>query len=71
MARPAWPHPAARMRIGFDTIGNALLIAYDGKPVVVTDPWFVGSAYFGSWGLSHEIPDEQRVAILGTEYVWI
>ncbi|MCA9555556.1 MAG: MBL fold metallo-hydrolase [Myxococcales bacterium] len=59
------------MRIGFDTIGNALLIAYDGKPVVVTDPWFVGSAYFGSWGLSHEIPDEQREAILGTEYVWI
>ena len=24
----------------------------------VTDPWIEGGAYFGSWGLSHEIPAE-------------
>src|SRR4051794_31492460 len=35
--------------LGFDTIGNATLIAYDGGPVLATDPWLDGPAYFGSW----------------------
>lgn len=56
--------------IGFDTIGNATIIAYDGTPVLATDPWIAGSAYFGSWGLSHEIPAEQEAAILACPYVW-
>ena len=56
--------------IGFDTIGNATMICYDKLPILVTDPWIQGSAYFGSWGLSHEIPEEQMNAILNTEYVW-
>ena len=56
--------------IGFDTIGNATIIAYDGEPVLATDPWIAGSAYFGSWGLSHEIPAEQEAAILACPYVW-
>lgn len=59
------------MNIGFDTIGNATVIAYDGAPVLATDPWIQGSAYFGSWKLSHEVPPEQREAILGAPYVWI
>lgn len=59
------------MELGFDTIGNATLIVYDGGPVLVTDPWFEGDAYFGSWGLSHQIPEEQRAAILGTQNVWV
>jgi len=60
------------MNTGFDTIGNAILIAYDaGRPVLVTDPWITGSAYFGSWGFSHEIPREQLAAIRGSEYVWL
>src|SRR6266568_8055954 len=60
------------MNIGFDTIGNAILICYDqGRPVLVTDPWLAGSAYFGSWGFSHEIPTEQLDAILQTQYVWL
>src|SRR5687767_5697306 len=53
------------MDIGFETIGNATLICHDQKPMLVTDPWFVGPAYFGSWTLSHEIPEQQRQAILG------
>jgi L-ascorbate metabolism protein UlaG (beta-lactamase superfamily) len=57
--------------LGFDTIGNATLIAYDGGPVLVTDPWLVGAAYFGSWGLTHEIPEQQRAAILAARFVWI
>ena len=59
------------MDVGFDTIGNATLICYDRGPVLVTDPWIVGSAYFGSWGLSHEVPEEQAEAVRNCEYVWI
>jgi L-ascorbate metabolism protein UlaG (beta-lactamase superfamily) len=59
------------MEAGFETIGNATLICYDRAPVLVTDPWIVGSAYFGSWILSHEIPEEQMSAIKSCEYVWI
>ena len=59
------------MNIGFDTIGNATIIAYDRHPVLVTDPWFDGNPYFGSWALSHVIPEEQRRAIDDCEFVWI
>jgi hypothetical protein len=56
--------------IGFDTIGNATLIGYDDVPVLVTDPWIKGSAYFGSWRLTNIIPAEQMDAIGRTRYVW-
>ena len=59
------------MRTGFDTIGNATVIAYDGGPILVTDPWLRGGAYFGSWRLSHEIPETQVKAALAAKYVWI
>lgn len=59
------------MQIGFETIGNAILICHDNKPVLATDPWVTGDAYFGSWCLSHEIPAEQMQAIEDCEYVWI
>jgi hypothetical protein len=45
--------------LGFETIGNATVIVYDSRPILATDPWVSGNAYFGSWGLSHEIPLEQ------------
>ena len=67
-------HPLAKgeaMDIGFETIGNATLICHDGRPVLVTDPWIKGSAYFGSWDLSHQIPDEQMHSIENCEFVWI
>ena len=57
--------------VGFDTIGNATLICYDRGPVLATDPWIVGSAYFGSWGLSHKVPAEQAEAVKDSKYVWI
>lgn len=59
------------MDVGFDTIGNATLICYDRGPVLATDPWVVGSAYFGSWTLSHEVPAEQAEAVKNSKYVWI
>ena len=59
------------MEVGFDTIGNATVICYDRLPVLVTDPWLTGSAYFGSWTFSHDIPDEQMEAIKDCQYAWI
>ena len=56
--------------LGFDTIGNATLIAYDGSPILATDPWITGPAYFGSWALSHVIPEEQRHSIENAQYIW-
>lgn len=56
--------------LGFETIGNATVIAYDGDPVLVTDPWIDGGAYFGSWGLSHAIPPAQLDAIARSRFVW-
>ena len=58
------------MDIGFETIGNATLICHDQGPVLVTDPWVSGPAYFGSWTLSHEIPEEQLDNIRQCKFVW-
>ena len=58
------------MNVGFETIGNATLIAYDHEPVLVTDPWLQGSAYFGSWKLSHEVPPAQLDAARRATYAW-
>lgn len=57
--------------LGFETVGNATIIAYDGEPVLATDPWINGDAYFGSWGLSHEIPATQMACIKACKYVWV
>ena len=59
------------MELGFETVGNASIIAHDGKPVLCTDPWLDGDAYFGSWVLSHRIPDEQLQSITQCDFLWI
>ena len=59
------------MDVGFDTIGNATLICYDSAPILVTDPWLVGTAYFGSWTFSHDIPEAQLAAIRQCQFVWL
>src|SRR3954463_6877603 len=56
---------------GFETVGNATIILHDREPLLATDPWIAGSAYFGSWGLAHEIPAEQSEAVRHCKYVWI
>jgi hypothetical protein len=60
-------HP---MELGFETIGNATVVVHDGRPVLATDPWIQGSAYFGSWGLSYEIPPAQDAAVRAAGAVW-
>ena len=59
----------AKMRF-FETIGSAIVIAYDDRPVLTTDAWIDGDAYFGSWGMDYEIPAPQMNAIRGAEYHW-
>jgi hypothetical protein len=58
--------------LGVKTIGNATLIAYDEVPILATDPWFGGEdeAFFGSWGLSHEIPAAEKADIQRAKYIW-
>ena len=56
---------------GFDTIGNATIIVYDHqKPVICTDPWIEGPAYFGSWTFSHDIPEEQAQTVKNCPLIW-
>src|SRR3981189_2776191 len=56
------------MDIGFETIGNAVLVCHDRGPVLVADPWLTGGAYFGSWGLSDAIPEGAMGAIKECSY---
>ena len=58
--------------LGFETIGNATITAFDNtRPIITTDPWVDGSPYFGSWGHSYEIPKQQRQNIYDSKYVWL
>jgi hypothetical protein len=59
------------IELGFETIGNATLIVHDSKPVLATDPWLFGPAYFGSWTLSHEVPAEQIALVEAAEAIWV
>lgn len=59
------------MDLGFETIGNATVICHDGGPLLATDAWLDGDAYFGSWRLSHRIPEEQLDHIRRAPYLWI
>jgi hypothetical protein len=56
--------------LGFDTIGSATVIAYDGGPILTTDAWINEDAYFGSWGHDYAIPAEQMDAIKRAKFHW-
>ena len=58
--------------LGVKTIGNATLIAYDDVPILATDPWFgdEDEAFFGSWGLPHQIPAAEKADIQAAKYIW-
>jgi len=57
--------------IGFETIGNATVTCFDDRPILATDPWIAGDAYFGSWSPSHDMPEAQREHVLACPYVWL
>src|SRR4051812_42269023 len=54
----------------FETTGSAILIAYDDRPVLTTDPWINMDAYFGSWTLDYEISPLQLQAIRNSQFHW-
>ncbi len=58
--------------IGAQTIGNATVIAYDKKPILATDPWLGGEdyAYFGSWYMPYDIPENLKNDIKKSEYIF-
>jgi hypothetical protein len=56
----------------FETLGNATIQVFaDGRPVLATDPWLVGTCYFGSWALDHALTPEQIANVTGSDYIWI
>lgn len=60
------------MNLGFETCGNATLIAYDRDvPVLVTDPWIAGAQYFGSWSLPYRFNPAQTDAFRKARAVWL
>ena len=60
------------MNLGFETCGNATLIAYDaGIPVLTTDPWLHGAQYFGSWTLPYRFTSAQQEAFAAVRHVWL
>ncbi len=60
------------METGFETCGNATLIAYDrGTPVLATDPWVLGRQYFGSWTLPYRFTPGQMEAFSRVTHVWL
>lgn len=62
----------AGMRLGFETIGNATLVFYEnGHAVLATDPWLVGTCYFGSWALDRPLSERELNAVGAADYIWI
>lgn len=60
------------MELGFETCGNATIIAYDsGSPVLVTDPWIRDAQYFGSWTLPYTFSARQMDSLRQVRYVWL
>lgn len=60
------------MSCAFETLGNASIqIFEDGRPVLITDPWLVGTCYFGSWALDHQMSEQQIANATGSEFIWI
>jgi hypothetical protein len=55
----------------FETLGNAMVqVTRGGEPLLVTDPWLSGDAYFGSWDLERPLSEEQLAHARGSKFVW-
>ena len=60
------------MSVLFETLGNASVLVFeDAKPVLATDPWLMGTCYFGSWALDHSMSSQQIQNMTGAEWIWI
>lgn len=60
------------MLLTFETLGNATIqFAVDGEPILATDPWLVGTCYFGSWALDHALTPQQIANVQKSPFIWI
>ncbi len=60
------------MSARFETLGNATIQVFqDDRPVLATDPWLVGTCYFGSWALDHPLTDQQIENVANSDHIWI
>jgi hypothetical protein len=60
------------MHESFETLGNATVIVSEGhRPILATDPWLVGTCYYGSWALDHPLTPTQIERVQNAEYIWI
>jgi hypothetical protein len=56
----------------FETLGNATIQLFRGsQPILATDPWLVGTCYFGSWALDHPLSEAQKQNVINSEFIWI
>ena len=59
------------MSWSFETLGNAIVQVFEnGQPMLVTDPWLLGSAYFGSWELERPLTETQLANARGSRFAW-
>lgn len=66
------PQEACSLSTRFETLGNATIQVFqDGHPVLATDPWLVGTCYFGSWALDHPLTDQQIANVVNSDHIWI
>jgi hypothetical protein len=55
----------------FETFGNASIqVALDQRPILVTDPWLLGTAYYGSWALEEAVSPRQYERVLASPFAW-
>ncbi len=53
------------------TLGNAMAqFCLDDVPILVTDPWLRGEAYFGSWALERPLIDAELTRATASRFVW-
>ncbi len=60
------------MKHRLKTVGHATLLLFeDDKPLIATDPWLIGSAYWRSWWLEKYPTEEEFNQVKRAEYVYI
>lgn len=56
----------------FRTLGNATVqVSKDSHPIISTDPWLLGRAYYDSWALHHPLSEEDISSVKNSDFIWI
>lgn len=59
------------MKYSLKTIGHATMVLFeDDKPLVATDPWLIGSAYWRSWWLEKYPTEKEYEQVKQAEYLY-